>query len=662
MQELFLTVLDMSITASVAILIVFLCRLGLKKAPKIYSYCLWSVILFRLLCPFSIESEFSLIPKQVVGVAREISADGYEYISAGTAIGTAYEAVGDALNGGLEIFTVPVETEGEQRYVNMYHSEVWLMFFGYVVWPVGMVIMLLLSGVGIYRLKQRLATAVHYKQMVYLADHIETPFVMGFVHPKIYIPSSVKEEELEHIILHEYHHIERRDTVWKVLAYIALCIHWFNPLVWLAFFAATKDMEMSCDEAVIRELGERAKSDYSQSLLNLATGHRMISGAPLAFGEGDTKSRIKNVLNYKKPKPWLIVLEVAVVFGIVWMLMFNPFTVCREVVGADYAIARTIYERPIPPESGWNRFVEYSISADYHLYGKETEETGWEYLGKLESYDRLDKKELKSYLERRDAWVKSGKGIWGTTYQISQVTDAYRLQLEGDYFYLVCQTRKGETLLGLGWEDMAERYDAGSDDTCLFYLYELENELEKYSSNGSFFTRSINTALGLEPGSVYIDTFHTQYSDEFKGYCIVGFRGGSQNYSYDKPDRGFAVFRVYGEDASGYRLLQCHLYENATEGGNGAYFCTDTAVMNDKGIIKDKNTYDVVFCYNGEWGEGLVDAIERIVTYRDGSVKTVRYDNFPSESMILLPWEDTAGAASVATHYYDHFGNEITPP
>lgn len=160
------------------------------------------------------------------------------------------------------------------------------------------------------KLQKRLKNAVRERDNIYLAEHLETPFVMGIIRPRIYLPASLTDKEKRYIILHEEMHIKRFDHIVKIFSFFVLCLHWFNPLVWAAFFISGKDMEMSCDEAVIKQLGSNVKKEYSASLLTLATGRRVIGGTPLAFGEGDTKGRIKNVLNYKKPAFWVVVLAV----------------------------------------------------------------------------------------------------------------------------------------------------------------------------------------------------------------------------------------------------------------------------------------------------------------------------------------------------------------
>ena len=305
-DRLYMGVLDMSKTAAMVIAVVLLVRLLLKKAPKVFSYALWAVVLFRLLCPISFETPVSIVPHLPdTSTGYNLADESIDLAGAGMA---AYQAVGDLLNGGLGVQHIPtteVTEDGMTRYVMADWWSVWILL-GKYVWATGMAVMLLYSAFSYRRIKKQIEIAVPIRDNIWIADDIKSPFVIGFLRPRIYLPGNLGEKEQEYIILHEQHHIRRFDHIFKALAFLALTIHWFNPLVWLAFGLACKDMEMSCDEAVIRKLGGKVRADYSASLLSLATGRRIIAGTPLAFGEGDTKGRIKNLAKWKKPAVWVI--------------------------------------------------------------------------------------------------------------------------------------------------------------------------------------------------------------------------------------------------------------------------------------------------------------------------------------------------------------------
>ena len=333
--ELLPVVFNMSVTASVVIVFVLLARLLLKKAPKIFSYALWAVVLFRLLCPVSITTGFSLLGLFDAPVTETTThTTEVEYIPQDVVHTPAPEVklpvpdVNQSVNEALP-------QGDEQTAADPLEAPVALAT---LVWLAGIGVLAAYSVVSLLRLRRKLVGAVPLRENIYLADYIESPFVMGIFRPEIYLPSSLSEQEQAYIILHEQHHIRRLDHVIKGVAFLALCIHWFNPLVWVAFILSSKDMEMSCDEAVVKKLGEEIRADYSASLLSLATGRRIIAGTPLAFGEGDTKSRIKNLLNWKKPKVWITVLAAVVCVAVVAACAANPQGMHAETPGDTSAM------------------------------------------------------------------------------------------------------------------------------------------------------------------------------------------------------------------------------------------------------------------------------------------------------------------------------------
>ena len=194
------------------------------------------------------------------------------------------------------------------------------------IWLIGLIVMLVYSVTTFIILKEKLKSAWHERDNIYTTDNVITPFVIGVFRPKIYLPYILTEEERQYILLHEQIHVKRGDHVIKIVSFFALCLHWFNPLAWIAFFVSGKDMEMSCDEAVIQRIGNGVKKEYSSSLLTLASGRKVVNGIPLAFGEGDTSSRIKNVLNYKKPALKFVCVAVIVSLIITVVLVANPKT------------------------------------------------------------------------------------------------------------------------------------------------------------------------------------------------------------------------------------------------------------------------------------------------------------------------------------------------
>ncbi|WRS28485.1 M56 family metallopeptidase [Oscillospiraceae bacterium MB08-C2-2] len=330
LDQFFFKILNMSFTGSIVILFVLLTRLLLKKIPKVFSYALWSVVLFRLICPFSFESVFSLLPTKASPIAQDIVYMQTPKIDTGVAI----------INSTVNEF-LPAATP----YASMNPLQFWL-FIGSTVWVTGTVFMLSYSLLSLWSLTKKLENAIPYQNSIYLSDQIHTAFVLGVFRPKIYLPYRLSDGQREHILLHEQTHIKRFDHLVKLISFFVLCLHWFNPLVWVAFFASGKDMEMSCDEAVVKKLGNSIKKDYSSSLLTLASGRRMVGGTPLAFGEGDTKGRIKNVLSYKEPAFWVILAAAVAVTGVIVGLISNPKDKNITFVGVNAIILEIDKDTP----------------------------------------------------------------------------------------------------------------------------------------------------------------------------------------------------------------------------------------------------------------------------------------------------------------------------
>lgn len=355
--------LNMSLTASVVIIFVLLLRFLLKKAPKVISYALWGIVLFRLLCPVSIESDFSLFGLLDTPVAESGSfTSRIEYIP-NNIVHTEYPnivlpvpGVSDAINDALP--------QGEEQ-LRADPLEAPMAIATYV-WMAGILAMGIYAAVSYIQLRRKLITASPLRDNIYLADEITSPFVMGLFRAKIYLPSFMEEQEQSFILMHEQHHIRRFDHIIKALAFAALCIHWFNPLVWLAFVLANKDMEMSCDEAVIRKMGKDIRADYSALLLTLATGRRIIAGAPLAFGEGDTKGRIKNLANWKKPAFWVILAAVIACIVLAVCLLTNPVTSVRNPWVKEYVPGAEGILGDVDKEKFENVSEDFAIGADQY--------------------------------------------------------------------------------------------------------------------------------------------------------------------------------------------------------------------------------------------------------------------------------------------------------
>lgn len=315
LENFFSQVIHMSLTASVVILIVLVARMFLNKIPKVFLYILWAIVLFRLLSPVSISSAVSIFTVMDMAVAEEciIEEMPEESFEKQVIIPENSETL-DSQPNSMKIYPAVNVVQKQSL------SEKIRGCLPYI-WLTGIACIALENLIQLRKLRKKMVGAVCLQGNLYLSDYITEPFVIGLIRPRIYLPSNIEEKEQAYIILHEQVHIKRLDHITRSMAFVALCIHWFNPLVWLAFRLSAKDMEMSCDEAVMNTLEEDIRSEYAQSLLNFATGHRKAAAMPLTFGESDTKSRIKNVMNWKKPAIWGSISAVIcmIVLGIMLM-------------------------------------------------------------------------------------------------------------------------------------------------------------------------------------------------------------------------------------------------------------------------------------------------------------------------------------------------------
>lgn len=305
LQGMFTAILNMSITASYVAIGVMLVRSLLWKAPKLFSYVLWAAVLFRLICPLSFSTGFSVLG--LLNVDSQNHAGVLEYVPQNIgfmqtpAVQSGISSLDGAVNASLPQAT-PIASVNPMQ--------IWMALIS-LIWIAGVALLLAYSVFSYIRIKRKLLTATLVQDNVYESDQIGTAFVCGFLHPKIYIPVGVGEADLPNILEHERIHIRRKDHLLKPIAFLALILHWFNPLMWLSFALMSRDMEMSCDESVLQRMSQDARRGYSGSLLSLSVKRSGLFAAnPLAFGESHVKARIHNVLNYKKPAFWVMVLAV----------------------------------------------------------------------------------------------------------------------------------------------------------------------------------------------------------------------------------------------------------------------------------------------------------------------------------------------------------------
>ena len=365
MENLFLKLLNMSITASWLVVAIIILRFFLKKAPKFITVIMWALVGIRLVCPFSFESVLSLIPSGETLPPEILSGPSFDLNSG---IDYIDQSVNDYLGDRyFEGVTVPTD------------NGLNVMRIMSVIWVIGVILMLLYTLISYFKISNRVKESVVLRDNIRLCDRIDTPFILGIIAPKIYLPSNINNSDTEYVIAHEKAHIKRCDHLWKPLGFILLAVYWFNPLIWLAYALLCRDIELACDQKVIKELGEDIKKPYSEALINCSVSQKAISACPLAFGETGVKTRIKSILNYKKPMFWVVLLAIAVLFAAAVCFLTNPpektSSISTQIGGDTHKAKLTLINADLKGESpnltaNFQNLTEETLcyGSDFKLY------------------------------------------------------------------------------------------------------------------------------------------------------------------------------------------------------------------------------------------------------------------------------------------------------
>lgn len=308
MSTVFLKILNLTWSASWLILVVIVLRLLLKKAPRWISCLLWGMVAVRLICPVSVESALSLIPS---GKVVPETADMQPRIDTGIAV------INNTINPAMSVAYTTSEEASEHIMQNVISA-------AFCIWIVGMAVMMLYAFISYIAVRRKVRVSIRLKDNIMLCDEIKTPFILGVIRPLIYVPSALEGEKMDLVCAHEKAHISRHDHWWKPLGFVLLSVYWFNPLCWLAYILLCRDIEAACDEKVIKDKDRDYMAAYSQTLLDLSISGKLITACPLAFGETGVKSRIKGILNYKKPAFWIILIALIVCVAVAVCFLTNP--------------------------------------------------------------------------------------------------------------------------------------------------------------------------------------------------------------------------------------------------------------------------------------------------------------------------------------------------
>ena len=477
MQNVFLELVKLSLIGSLFAAAVMLVRLIFRKAPKWLFCILWGVVALRLICPVSIESNVSLVPDRLA-TGQIITNVGNEYIGDVDIIYESNAGYSNAIEAGRQpIYSNDgyyVVTEKDSLEAPKTVDQTVYPILSWV-WVAGMVLMLAYTAVSYLLLRKKMAEATHLRDNIWQCEQVDSPFVLGFIKPRIYLPYAITDSDMANVIAHEQAHIQRKDHWWKPIGFLLLSIHWFNPVLWVAYILLCRDIEAACDEKVIKHMEKDEMRAYSTALLHCSVHRRRIAACPLAFGETGVKERIKRVMNYKKPAFWIIITAVIACSVAVVCFFTNPSNSSGSLPNIHshaYVVEEVTYENGMYSFSviaGENSPV-YRVAEDMTLASQnEVSEAGqWAELGKLE--------EATLTKENFDDLFKD-PGFWATKANAKDIrrntVNAWRLVYKQEILYYVLQQRNGDLYLAFGYQAPDPNADPGSFTEHFRWLFKL---------------------------------------------------------------------------------------------------------------------------------------------------------------------------------------------
>lgn len=539
MSELFLKLLNMSIAAGWLVLAVILLRASLYRAPKAMRCVLWAMVGLRLVLPFGFESALSLIPSVETIPPSVIGSDSFD-------VNTGIKAIDSRVNEYLddryyEGVTVP---EGAGADFISIVSLLWLA---------GVVVLLAYTAISYLKLRRRVFTAVLLKDNIRQSENVSSPFILGVFRPLIYLPFAMNEKDMAYVLAHENAHLKRRDNLIKPLAFLILSVYWFNPMIWLAYILLCRDIELACDERVIKDLGENERRGYGEALLSCCVSRRNIAACPLAFGEVGVKERIKTVLNYRKPAFWLVLAAGVACIALAVCFLTNPKSksagALPEIYSHSYGVEKVAYQSPFYSFSmvvGQNTPV-YAVTEDMKILSKKEYSPGdeWTAIGELSPFDLT--KDNFDGLFQSDGWDKADKLSAASIRK--NTARSWRTVYGDDVLYYLLQQKNGEIYLAYGYYDIEGITDPYSDDSSVRWLYKLAVDITEDMGNVVISGENVAPVVIFAPETPISDMKNSLYWLEIAPY----------------PNNALP-FQLYGgakEFAGGlYAIYDCETYES----------------------------------------------------------------------------------------------------
>lgn len=627
-DQLLILVLNRSFALVPLMAAAVLLRKLLAGRPRRLMVLLWLAVFLGLLLPFTPESSIALLPQRDLVAQSAACGEAYSPGEALTLAGQQLDR-SQQLSPGQITSTPPLS-----------NTELLLLLGGYL-WLLGIA---LLAGYSIFSLlvlKRKLKASVAVEENVFLCDDISSAFVLGHFRPRIYLPSHLSEEELAFVLAHERTHIRRGDPLVKPLGWLALCVHWFNPLVWRCFQLFSEDMEMACDEAVTADMNGDQKADYAQALLHLASGRRNRAVALLAFDEADPVKRIQRIFHFKRSSR-LITAGLAACLILLSLFLVVQKSETPHLLGGGYSVKEIVYSHPGAEGTvnfdlavtGDDRLMTKADTRDLAIVDFVSSPDPWTELGQLRRCT-VSLRELKRSM--------AGDG-WTEFWHPGRITAAWGLRAGDDSqrFYLLFQTSKGQDYLAVGWEDVSERGQGASDDTCIHVLYRLEPTCGALLYSMDYYAFNAAHTFGVEVAEV----FYYYLGKNLEIPTVCGFTDTDGGF-------GFITYEADGGLKDGFvRQLQAFHYR-AEElpylqlGTYGCYIAPDPVVLDPQGNMTIGTIYDAVFVLDKD-----VTGVLRQVIARDGTIsKETRTSPRSVPAMCLFAWDEPESAVSHSVRY-----------
>lgn len=564
MTDIFIKLLNMSIVAGWLVVMVMLLRLVLKKAPAWIFCVLWALVALRLLLPVSVQSKTSAVPS-VETVPPEIVYTDVPEIHTGLPTFNSY------FNPYITEILSPKEPDNNETEEPEETPAKKLIDIGGTVWLCGMAGMSVYGLVSYALLKRKVREAVKQDKRIFICDNISSPFIMGVLFPRIYLPSSIKEADAEMVIAHEQAHIKRKDHLWKPFGFLLLTVYWFNPLLWVAYVMFCKDIESACDEKVIKKYGLQIKKQYSEALLNCSVSGKWVTACPVAFGETAVKARIKGVLNYKKPAFWIIIIAVLACIATSVFFLTDPLSNetsddmsnvsdsivnDKDSVAARFKFKRIIYSNVELPNqmlvSDYTIFLpQLIITTDNRLLIEQPDNSTYSEAGTLEK--------SKLYKNNFDNMIQDEK--WQADYNAELIrTNAYEVYMcnreENGVVYLIYFTN-GTILFMFGTQ---ENEYSKTYDSVIIAEYSVDNGGAGYILPYTLYdvytyNFGSDNAYPATEASIYLEKYGNHFTYGYRTYSAQQYCPyGTYRYDGDK---------LYLETADGKNT---YVFERTNEG------------------------------------------------------------------------------------------------